>query len=249
MVFVSLIRYKEENMFKIKILSLFAAILLAVPAFGQDAPADDPKEDVKTARQRADKAAKVFSEMMGKPDSRIPETILEKAEAVIIVPSAVQAAFGIGGRGGRGVVSRRTANGWSEPAFIKIGGGSFGAQIGVTSTDYILLVMNESGLKGLMEDGFELGGEVGAVAGPIGREAGASTNPTLDAEILSYSKAKGLYAGVALKGMRIYADNNLNQKVYGKDASAILNDGTGKPINSINSNVRIVPQTLARLSK
>jgi lipid-binding SYLF domain-containing protein len=232
-----------------KFLPFLAMFLLAVPVFAQDVPADDPKEDVRTARQRAEKAAKVFSDMMSKPDSMIPETILEKAEAVIIVPGAVQAAFGIGGRGGRGVVSRRTTNGWSEPAFIKIGGGSFGVQIGVSSTDYILLIMNESGLKGLMEDGFELGGEAGAVAGPIGREAGASTNLTLNAEILSYSKARGLYAGVALKGMRIYADNNLNQKVYGKTADALLGDATGRPFAKMNVNVRVVPQTLGRFSR
>ncbi len=234
---------------KNKLIVLLAAFLLAIPAVAQDAPADDPSEDVRTARQRAERSAKVFSEMMGKPDSMIPEAILEKAEAVVIVPGAVQAAFGIGGRGGRGVVSRRTTSGWSEPAFIKIGGGSFGAQIGVTSTDYILLIMNESGLKGLMEDGFELGGEAGAVAGPIGREAGASTNLTMNAEILSYSKARGLYAGVALKGMRIYADNNLNQKVYGKNADALLGDATGKPVGSMNANVRAVPQTLGRFSR
>jgi SH3 domain-containing YSC84-like protein 1 len=234
---------------KSKLFLLIGLIALALPVFAQEAPADDPSEDVRTARNRANSAAKVFREMMGKPDRAIPEYILEKAEAVIIIPGAVRAAFGIGGRGGRGVVSRRTANGWSEPAFIKIGGGSFGAQIGVTRTDYILLVMNEGGLRGLMEDGFELGGEVGAVAGPIGREAGASTNPTLDAEILSYSKARGLYAGVALKGIRIYADNNLNQKVYGKDANAILEDARGRPMGQINSNVRVVPQTLARFSK
>lgn len=236
-------------MLRYRFLPVLTLLLLAVPVFAQDAPADDPNEDVRTARQRAERASKVFSDMMSKPDSMIPETILEKAEAVIIIPGAVQAAFGIGGRGGRGVVSRRTSNGWSEPAFVKIGGGSFGAQIGVTSTDYILLVMNENGLKGLMRDGFELGGEVGAVAGPIGREAGASTNPTMSAEILSYSKARGLYAGVALKGMRIYADNNLNQKVYGKDGDAILSDGTGKPVNQMNTNVRTVPQTLGRFSR
>jgi lipid-binding SYLF domain-containing protein len=222
---------------------------LALPVLAQDAPADDPSEDVKTARKRAASAAKVFDSMMRKADQAIPQAILDKAEAVIIVPGVIRAAFGIGGRGGRGIVSRRTANGWSEPAFIKIGGGSFGLQIGATSTDYILLVMNETGLKGLMADGFELGGEAGAVAGPIGREAGASTNPTMNAELLSYSKARGLYAGVALKGIRIYADNNLNQKVYTKNAPDILGDARGKPISEISSNVRIVPETLAKHSR
>jgi SH3 domain-containing YSC84-like protein 1 len=230
----------------ILIVTLFA---LALPVLAQDAPADDPSEDVKTARKRAASAAKVFDSMMGKADRAIPQTILDKAEAVIIVPGVIRAAFGVGGRGGRGIVSRRTANGWSEPAFIKIGGGSYGLQIGVTKTDYILLVMNESGLNGLMTDGFELGGEAGAVAGPIGREAGASTNPTVNAELLSYSKSRGLYAGVALKGIRIYADNNLNQKVYTKNSSDILGDARGKPISQISSHVRVVPQTLAKHSR
>jgi len=228
---------------------LFLALIFALPAAAQDgAPSDDLREDLNTARKRAAEAAKSFREMMSKPDSAIPAALLDKAKAVIIVPGTLRVAFGLGGRGGRGVVSRRTVNGWSEPAFIKIGGGSFGAQIGVSKTDYILLVMNDGGLKGLMEDGFELGGDVGAVAGPIGRSAGASTNPTLDAEILSYSKAKGLYAGVALKGIRIYADNNLNNKVYKKDAKAILGTDSGMPIGQMPSGVSIVPQTLTRFS-
>ncbi|HSK73351.1 MAG TPA: lipid-binding SYLF domain-containing protein [Pyrinomonadaceae bacterium] len=230
-----------------KLYFLFLMLVLSVPVLAQ-APDDDPKEGLSTAKKRADSAAKVFNDMMSKPDSAIPKTLLDKAEAVIIIPGAVRAAFGIGGRGGRGVVVRRTATGWGEPAFVKMGGGSLGAQIGVSVTDYIMLVMNEGGLEGLMQDEWEIGGDVGAVAGPVGREAGASTNVTLDAEILSYSKAKGLYVGAALKGAKLYPDNALNNKVYNMDAKEILSNEQGKSVNQMKREVRAVPQALARHS-
>jgi SH3 domain-containing YSC84-like protein 1 len=224
------------------------AILLVLPVMAQDrvaVPVDDPNDNVETANRRAASAAQVFDDMMSKPDSAIPETLLNKAEAVIIIPGAIRAAFGIGGRGGRGVVSQRTVNGWSEPVFVKIGGGSFGAQIGVTQTDYIFLVMNANGLDNLIEDGFELGGDIGAAAGPVGREAGASTNVTLNAEILSYSRSRGLFAGAALRGIRIYPDDSLNQRVYGRDGKEIL-DGPGLASGDIPASLRVVPDTLSR---
>ena len=111
---------------------------------------------------------------------------------------------------------------WSSPAFLKMGGGSFGAQIGGQKTDYVLLIMNEKGLKGLMEDKFEMGGEGSVSAGPVGRTAAATTNATLDAEILSYSRSKGLFAGVSLKGVVITPDNDLNYAVYQKPARDII---------------------------
>lgn len=219
--------------------------LLSIPALAQ-APEDDPKEDLNTAKGRATSAARAFDDLMSKPDSAVPKYLLDKAEAVIIMPGVVRAAFGIGGRGGRGVVVRRTATGWSEPAFFKMGGGSFGAQIGVSVTDYVLLVMNKNGLDALMRDEWEIGGDVGATAGPVGREAAASTNIGLDAEILSYSRSKGLFAGAAIKGAKIYPDNALNQKVYNMDASEILSNEQGKPINQIKAEVRPVTQSLNR---
>jgi lipid-binding SYLF domain-containing protein len=234
----------------VKFSFLLLMLALAFPVFAQqnDIPTDDPGDNIRNGRDRANRAARVFRDMMGKPDRAIPSTILDKADAVIIIPGAVRAAFGIGGRGGRGIVSRRTAMGWSEPAFVKIGGGSFGAQIGVTQTDYIFLVMNEGGIQNLLEDGFELGGDIGATAGPIGREAGASTNLSLNAEILSYSRARGLYAGVALRGIRIYADDAMNKRIYNMNASDILNNSAGRPLNQMNRHLRTVPQTLARYS-
>lgn len=231
---------------------LFLMALTAFPALAQTTTAQttskEQREGLKTAQERAQESAKIFNEMMGKPDSAIPSALLDKAKAIIIFPGAVQAALGIGGRGGRGVVSRRTANGWSEPAFFKMGGGSFGAQIGVQKTDYILLIMNDGGLSGLLEDEYTVGGEIGAAAGPLGRSAGASTNATLDAEILSYSKAKGLYAGVALKGVKIYPDNELNNEVYKMDAKSILSNEQGRAATAMPKEVRVVPVTLERYS-
>src|SRR5207245_10021391 len=113
-------------------------------------------------------------------EKAIPQELLDKAEAIAVFPDVIKAAFIIGGKGGQGVVSRRTRNGWSAPAFFNVGGGSFGAQIGATKTDYVMLIMNENGLNGLLKDKFEIGGEVGVAAGPVGREAAASTNLRLD---------------------------------------------------------------------
>src|SRR5204863_5188730 len=153
--------------------------------------------------------------------------LLDTAEAIAVFPGVIKAAFLVGGRGGQGVISRRVKGGWSAPAFFNLGGGSFGPQIGAEKTDYILLIMNESGLNGLLKDKFELGGEAGIAAGPVGREAAASTNPRLDAGILSYSRSKGVFIGAALKGAVISPDNDLNEAIYHMEARELL---TGKPL-------------------
>lgn len=200
------------------------------------------------ASRHSNAAAKVFNEIMGTPDKAIPKGILDKAEAVAIFPGVLKAAFIIGGKGGQGLISRRTRGGWSEPVFFNMGGGSIGAQIGASKTDYVFLIMNQEGLRGLLEDKFELGGEAGVAAGPVGREAAASTNLTLDAGILSYSRSKGAYIGAAIKGAVISPDNDLNTAVYGKTGRELLADGAMMPMNKMPSVVRIVPQTLARYS-
>lgn len=222
-------------------LILFTGIISA-----QDASSKQKKKDIKEAGKTSTEAAKVFNKIMGAPDKAIPKDLLEKAEAVAIFPGVINAAFIFGGRGGVGLISRRTATGWSAPAFFKIGGGSFGAQIGGQKIDYVMLIMNDGGLKGLMEDKFELGGETSVAAGPVGRSAGATTNTTLDAEILSYSRTKGLFAGVSLKGSVITPDNDRNQAVYGQDADGILGENS-KDVEAPKY-VRIVPQTLSRYS-
>ena len=139
---------------------------------------------LKDAARHSSDAAKVFRQIMGAPDQGIPRDLLDKAEAIVVFPGVKKAAFIIGGQGGQGVVSRRAKGGWSEPAFLNLGGGSIGAQIGAQSTDYVLLIMNQAGLNGLLEDKFEMGGEASVAAGPVGRTAAATTNATLDAGIL-----------------------------------------------------------------
>jgi lipid-binding SYLF domain-containing protein len=200
---------------------------------------------MKDATRHARDAARVFNEVMGVREKAIPKELLDKAEAIAVFPGVVKAAFIVGGRGGQGVISRRQGSGWSAPAFFNLGGGSFGPQVGAQKTDYVLLIMNEGGLKGLLEDKFEIGGEAGVAAGPVGREAAASTNLTLDAGILSYSRTKGAFIGAALKGAVINPDNDLNLAVYGVKAQEIL--AAGSQVKSPAS-VAVFTDTLRRYS-
>jgi lipid-binding SYLF domain-containing protein len=193
------------------------------------------------ATRRSKDAAAVFSEIMDAPDNGIPKELVEKAKAIAVFPGVLKAAFIFGGREGKGVISRRTAGGWTSPAFFNLGGGSFGAQIGADKTDYVLLIMDDNGLNGLLGDKVELGGEVGVAAGPVGREASAETDAQLKAEILTYSRSKGAFAGVALNGTAITPDNKLNEAFYGMKAREILN-GSVRPIPA---GVNIFPQTLS----
>jgi len=207
----------------------------------------EQKSRIKDAERHSRTAADAFAEIMNVRDKAIPRELLDKAEAIAVFPDVVKAAFIVGGSGGQGVISKRLRGGWSEPVFFNLGGGSFGAQVGATQTDYILLIMNDDGLKGLLKDKFELGGEVGIAAGPVGRELSASTNPRLDAGILSYSRSKGAFIGAALKGASISPDNDLNEAVYHNKAEQLLN---GKPMTlaQMPPSVRIFPRTLARYS-
>jgi lipid-binding SYLF domain-containing protein len=199
------------------------------------------------AARHSGQASEAFADIMNIKDQRIPKELLDKAEAIAVFPGVVKAAFIVGGRGGQGVISRRTKGGWSAPAFFNISGGSFGPQIGAQKTDYIFLIMNDDGVKGLLKDKFELGGEAGVAAGPVGREAAAATNLRLDAGILSYSRSKGAYIGAALKGAVISPDNDLNQAVYSMKADEIIR---GKPmtLSQMPASVRIFPRTLVRYS-
>lgn len=205
------------------------------------------KTRLQDATRHAGDAAKVFTEIMNVREKAIPQELLDKAEAIAVFPGVVKAAFIFGGRGGQGVISRRTRNGWTAPAFFNLTGGSFGAQIGAQKNDYVFLIMNENGVKGLLEDKFEMGGEAGLVAGPVGREVAASTNTTLDAGILSYSRSKGAFIGAALKGVAITPDNDLNEAVYAMKSTQVL---TSRPMSltQMPAGVRIFPRTLARYS-
>ena len=229
--------------------ALALALLLGAPAgaAAQKKPSGAAKEQAE-ARKQAEKAAKVFRQIMSVPDKAIPRELLENAEAVAVFPDVIKAGvILVGGRGGRGVISRRIRGGWSAPAFFKIGGGSFGPQIGASSTDFVLLFMNEAGVKGLLDDKLELGGEVSAAAGPYGRATGASTNATLDAGILTYSRSKGVFVGAELKGVVIDPDNKRNEAVYGLTARDLL---TGIEIKRpVPSAVRSLTLQLARYSR
>lgn len=198
------------------------------------------------AVRHSNAAATVFNQIMAAPDKGIPRDLIRKAKAVVVFPGVVHAAFIVGGRGGQGVISKRTGNGWSTPAFFNIGGGSVGLQIGAQKTDIVMLIMNDEGLNGLLEDKFEIGGEASAAAGPVGRTVSATTNATLDAGILSYSRSKGLFAGISLKGAAITPDNDLNEAVYGIKARDVLSDG--QMTKTPPAGVSIFPQTLRRYS-
>ena len=185
---------------------------------------------------------------MGTREKSIPQDLLDRAEAVAVFPGVLKGGFIIGGRGGSGVISRRVAGGWSAPAFFDLGGGSIGLQIGVASTDYILLFMNENAVESLLKDKFEIGGEGSAAAGPVGRSASASTDVKLNAQILSYSRSKGAFAGLELKGVVIKPDNEDNLQVYGMPARDILTGANKISMDKMPSGVRIFPQTLVRYS-
>lgn len=202
-------------------------------------------KETREAAERARQAAKVFNKIMDEADKAIPRELLSRAEAVAVFPGVLNAAFIVGGRGGEGVISRRTSAGWSAPAFFNLGGGSIGFQIGGEKIDYIMLFMNDGALKGLLEDKFELGGEANISAGPIGRNASATTNPTLDGGILSYSRSRGAFAGIALKGGVISPDKNRNNEVYGKTAKEIL---SGNSMIEAPENIKVFPQSLNRYS-
>src|SRR6266513_22508 len=193
----------------------------------------------RAAAAQSDKAARVFSQIMATREKSIPHDLLDRAEAVAVFPGVIKAGFIVGGRGGSGVISRRVANGWSAPAFFDLAGGSIGLQIGASSTDFILLFMNENAVDSLLGDKFEIGGEGSAAAGPVGRSASASTDAQLKAGILSYSRSKGLFAGLEIKGVVISADNDDNVAVYGKKATEILSPTVTWTISKMPAGVRI----------
>jgi lipid-binding SYLF domain-containing protein len=166
--------------------------------------------------ERLESATTVFEEIMDAPDNAIPRAILEKAEAVAIIPNTVKAGFIFGGHRGKGVISARNEDGtWSQPAFLTLTGGSFGLQIGGQTVDLVLVIMNRTGLEKLLENEFKFGGDASAVVGPVGRDAEATTDLHLRAEIVSYSRTRGLFAGVTLKGSTLKADRDANERFYG----------------------------------
>lgn len=164
---------------------------------------------------RIAEAARVLEEVLAAPDKGVPEAIIEKATAIVVVPSTVKGALLIGAQRGKGIMSVKSASGWSAPAFVTLTGGSIGLQIGGQATDIVLVVMNDRGIDNLAQNTFKIGGNASVAAGPVGREAAASTDYKLQAQILSYSRSRGLFAGVSLAGSTIRADRDANEKIYG----------------------------------
>jgi lipid-binding SYLF domain-containing protein len=172
-------------------------------------------EDTKTS-DRVQAAASVLDEIMGTPDKAIPEEVLKSAECVAVVPSLLKGGFVVGARYGRGIASCRTDKGWSAPAFFTVGGGSFGFQIGGQAIDLVMLIMNKNGMKNLLESQFQLGADASAAAGPVGRHAEGNTDWKMRAEVLTYSRARGLFAGVTLNGAVVKQDKDSTREFYGR---------------------------------
>jgi lipid-binding SYLF domain-containing protein len=200
-----------------RVLMFSTIVLLAA----QVAVASDREDDATRTR----KAAQVFKEIMDTPDRGIPQDLLQSAKCIAIIPGDVKFALVFGGSYGRGVASCRISHGWSAPMFVAIEGGSVGYQIGGSSTDLIMLFMNDPALHSLLSDKFKLGADASVAAGPVGRKAAASTDLKLNAEILSYSRSKGIFAGVSLDGAVVQADKSGDQAAYGDnvDRHEILN--------------------------
>ena len=186
--------------------------ILAMFGLGTLCWAGSGRED---ATERLDNAKQVLHEIMGMPDKGIPEEVLEHAKCIAVVPHMVKGGFVFGGKGGKGVATCRTSNGWSAPAFITISGGNWGLQIGLEAVDLVMIIQNEKGMQKLLESNFHLGADASAAAGPVGRHAEAGTDWKLDAEILTYSRAKGAFAGLTLEGASIRQDNDSRHAIYG----------------------------------
>jgi lipid-binding SYLF domain-containing protein len=170
---------------------------------------------------RAEHAASVLEEIMEAPDQGIPDALLKKAYGIAVIPHVVKGAFGIGGRYGKGIVAQRNAGGgWGTPLFVEIGGGSFGFQLGVEATDLVMVFTNRDGIRPLLKGKLKIGADASATAGPVGRNAEAGTDVLLNSAIYSYSRSKGLFAGVALDGAVLELDNDANMSVYGKKSVA-----------------------------
>lgn len=197
-----------------------------------------PASAQKDENKRIQNAGKVMVEILNVPDD-IPQDILGKAECVIVLPSVVKFALGFGGSYGRGVMSCRSGKDfsgpWSAPSMMALEGGSFGLQLGGQATDFVLLVMNRRGADSILSSKVKLGGDVAAAAGPKGRNAAASTDATLRAEILSYSRSRGLFAGISLEGSTLRPDNDGNERLYGKGTTAkdvVINSSIHPPASA-----------------
>ena len=232
----------ENRVRRLTVVAAFVGLTLAT-LLAQSA--DDREARAKEAATQSVKAAKVFDEIMQTPDKAIPRDLLAHAKAIAVFPHVIKAAFVVGAEGGRGVVSRGTNVGWSDPVFFRAGGPSVGPQIGASATDIVLVLMNDDAIAHLMKDRFELGADAAVAGGPVGREAGAGTDALMHAEILSYSRSRGLFAGVNLKGIVIQPEDDLNEALYNKTARELLVKETKKTPDTTDG-LHAFPQAVSR---
>jgi lipid-binding SYLF domain-containing protein len=220
----SLVAKSKGKMFTRKLLLLPALLMLALPTFAKD------EGDRAKLHERLVKAGTILNEITNAPDKGIPQDILAHSQCIGVIPMMMKAGFVLGGEYGQGVVSCRTSRGWSAPAFYRLGGGTFGLQIGGEAVDVVMLFMNDQGVESLMAHKVKLGADASASAGPVGRTAAADTNIVLHSEILTYSRSKGLFAGVSLKGSWFEQNAGDTRTFYGREINFrnILN-GTVRP--------------------
>jgi lipid-binding SYLF domain-containing protein len=189
-------------------------LMSVVGLIGTNAWAGSAREDTV---DRMQKSVEVMHAIMETPDKGIPEEVLSHAKCIVVVPDLIKGGFIVGGKHGRGVASCRTPDGWSAPAFVSVGGGSWGLQIGIEGVDLVMLVMNDQGFQHLLSSKFELTGEGSVAAGPVGRHASAGTDWKMNTEMLTYSRSRGVFAGLTLEGAVVEQDNDSTEAIYGKN--------------------------------
>jgi lipid-binding SYLF domain-containing protein len=221
----ALLRQKKVQ-FVNKLIMCVTLLSLACPAWA--------RSDREATDDRLDHAGRVMNEIMAAPDSGIPQEVLEHARCVAVVPHLLKGGFVFGAENGRGVATCRTANGWSAPAFFAITGGSWGLQIGVEGVDLVMIIQNERGMQQLISSGFQIGGDASAAAGPVGRHASADTNWKMETEILTYSRARGAFAGRTLTGASIRRDDDSMRAFYGRHTStrSVLSGNVAVPASA-----------------
>jgi len=222
-----------------KVTPLFLAGALALTATNLSA-ASGRQDSI----DRLGMASNTLTAMINAPDKGIPEEVLSNAKCIVVIPHLVKGGFVFGAEHGRGVATCRTAEGWSAPAFVSLGGGSWGLQIGVEGVDVIMLVMNDNGLQHMLSSKFKIGADASASAGPIGRHASAGTDWKMNSEILTYSRSKGVFAGISLDGAIVEQDVDSTRAIYGRDRSfrATL-DGRVHAPQSTQAFLRVIAQT------
>jgi len=229
-------------------LALFAAATLVLSL--APAPTVAQKEEKSKMTDEAERmmnATVTLKEILGIPEKGIPQSMLDNAAAIVVIPGLVKAGFIVGGKHGKGVMSVRNDTGWSHPSFVSLTGGSIGWQAGVKSTDLVLVFMSQKSVTKLLNGEFTLGADASVAAGPVGREAGAGTNLRVEAEIYSYSRSRGAFAGVSLDGSKLSIDKDANEKYYGREVKVedLLFGGHGE----VPQGAEDFKATLNRLSK